>query len=108
MGGMFLMPFFAFSSAVVLMKDTPSYFHWLFEMNFVNNAIKGMLQTIFGMNRSKIRCDKAMYCHYSYPDKLLRDFEGHVSLERVLTVLVAYAIVSRIIAFVFVKYRLKN
>lgn len=101
------MPFFALSSAVVLMKDTPYFFHWMFESNFVNNAIKGLLQVLFGLNRTKMRCD-ADYCHYGYPDKVLKDFEAQVSFERVLLVLLAYAVFSRLIAFIFIKYRLKS
>lgn len=105
-GGILLAPFFAMSSAVISMKDAPVFFHWMFEINFLNNAIKGALQIIFGLGRGKIRCD-AIFCPYSYPDKLLRDFEANVSIERVMAVLIAYAIFSRLLAFIFLKYRLK-
>lgn len=105
--GIFLSPFFTFSSAAILMKDTSTYFHWLFHANFVDNAIKGSVQAIFGMNRTKIECD-ALYCHYSYPSKVLQEVEASVSVERSLMVLVAYAVFSRVITFIFIKYRLKS
>jgi len=105
--GLFLSPFFMFSSALLLMKDTSSHFHWLFYSNFVDNAIKGSLQAIFGYNRTKMRCE-ALYCHYSYPNKVLQEWEAFVTVERALIILLAYAICTRIITFLFLKYRLKN
>lgn len=89
------------------MKDTSNYFHWLFHANFVDNAIKGSIQAIFGMNRTKFECD-AVYCHYSYPSKVIQEVEASVSIERALSVLVAYAVCSRIITFIFIKFRLKT
>lgn len=89
------------------MKDTSIYFHWLFHANFVDNAIKGSVQAIFGLNRTKIDCD-AVYCHYSYPSKVLQEVEANVTVGRALGVLFIYAVCSRIITFVFIKYRLKT
>lgn len=90
------------------MKDTQSCFHWLFNANFLDNAIKGSLQAIFGDNRTKMPCNDIIYCHYSYPSKLLKEVEAFVSVERALAVLVAYAVVSRVITFLCIKFRLKN
>lgn len=89
------------------MKDTSSLFHWLFYTNFVDNAIKGSIQAIFGLNRGKIECE-ALYCHYSYPSKILQEVEAYVSVKTALMVLITYAIMSRILTFFFIKYRLKN
>lgn len=105
-GGFFIAPFFVFSSALLLKTHTQSIFHWLYDYNFLDNAIKGSLQSIYG-NRSKIPCEE-MFCPFSYPDKILRETESSVSIARVLTILVIYAVVTRIISFIFVKFRLKN
>lgn len=105
-GCIFLSPFFAFSSATLQMKHTNEFFHWLFHANFVENAIKGTLMTIYGLNRTKMECD-ITYCHYTYPSKLLEEV-GAANIERVFAVLIAYAIVSRLITYLFLKYRLKH
>lgn len=104
---MFLAPFFVFSTATVLMKDTSPFFHGFFEYNFMDNAIKGSFQTIFGFNRTKMECD-AIYCHYSYPKKVLDELEVAVSVERALLIISAYAICSRLITFALIKFRLKS
>ncbi|CRL06232.1 CLUMA_CG018947, isoform A [Clunio marinus] len=107
-GGMFLAPFFMFSSAVIQMKDAANYFHWLFHANFLDNAIKGTLNAIYGLDRSKIECVDDIYCHYSYPKKVLQEFSIYISIWRVLFVLTLYAIFTRILTFIFIKYRLKK
>lgn len=105
-GCIFLSPFFAFSSATLQMKHTSELFHWLFHANFVENAIKGTLQTIYGFNRTKMECD-IIYCHYTYPSRML-DEVGRADIEQVLAVLIAYAIGSRIVTYLLIKYRLKH
>lgn len=90
-----------------MMKDTASYFHWLFDINFMDNAIKGSFQSIFGYNRTKMNCD-AIYCHYSYPNKVIEELGITVSVERALLIILLYAICSRVITFAFIKFRLKN
>jgi ATP-binding cassette, subfamily G (WHITE), member 1 len=89
------------------MKDTSPIFHFLYYGNFLDNAIKGSLQAIFGFNRTKMPCDD-VYCHFSYPSKVLSEFEVDVKIERVLALLVAYAIVTRVVTFFFIKFKLKN
>jgi hypothetical protein len=107
-GGFSVAPFFVFSSALLLKGHTQSFFHWMYECNFFDNAIKGSLQSIYG-NRSKIPCEEnVIYCPFSHPMKILEITEAFVSIERVLMVLVAYAVFSRLITFGFVRYRLKN
>jgi ATP-binding cassette, subfamily G (WHITE), member 1 len=65
------------------------------------------MQTIFGFNRTKMECDD-VYCHYSYPNKILKEFEVDVNVEGVLVLLLAYAVCTRVVTFFFIKYRLKN
>lgn len=89
------------------MKDTSEVFHFLYYGNFLDSAIKGSLQAIFGLKRTKMMCDD-IYCHFSYPSKVLSEFEVNANIERVLLLLLAYAVVTRIITFFFIKYRLKN
>lgn len=89
------------------MKDTASYFHWLFEYNFMDNAIKASFQSIYGYNRTKMNCG-AIYCHYSYPNKVLEELRVSVNIEKALAIISVYAIFSRIITFAFIKFRLKN
>lgn len=107
LGGIILSPFFAFSSAILFMKDTSPVFHFLYYANFLDNAIKGSLVAIFGFDRAKMDCDD-IYCHFSYPRKVLSEFEVDVKIERVLAILLAYAIVTRVFTFYFIKFRLKN
>jgi hypothetical protein len=106
--GMFLAPFFTFSSATVNMKDTQDIFHWFFYGNFLDNAIKGSLQTIFGFNRTKLPCEGAIYCHFNSPQKIMQEFDVYVSITRVMTVLFIYIFLSRIFAYFSIKYRLKH
>lgn len=54
-------------------------------------------------------CDEdVIFCPFRYPIKVIELTEAFSSVERSLAVIVAYAIFFRLIAFMFVRYRIKN
>ena len=107
LAGFVISPFFVFSSALLFKSHTQSFFHWLYDCNFLDNAIKGTLQSVYG-NRSKIPCDDdVMYCPFNQPNKILELTEAFISIKKVLAVLLAYAIFFRIVTWIFIKIRLK-
>lgn len=106
--GIIMTPLMLISSAMATMRDTPKALHWLFECNLVENSIKGSLLAVFGYNRSKLLCEESsIYCHFKYPQAILKEFDVSMSIERTLIVLVAYSIAFRFLAYWILKYRLK-
>lgn len=104
----FLGPFTVFTSALMVSSHAHHWVQWIFHMNFVENAIQGALQPIFGLNRSKVDCNEAVYCHYRYPEEILKDFGTDISYERALFVLWSFAIVFRLVAYWLLKNRINR
>lgn len=104
----FLAPFTVFTSALIFPKDARAWAQWVFHLNFVENAIQGALQPIFGFNRPKVECNEAIYCHYRYPDQILKDYGSDVSAERALVVLWSFAVVYRLIAYWLLNARIER
>ena len=67
---------------------------------------KGVLNSILGLNRTRMECDQ-LYCHYSDPKMFLRDFECEVDLMDVFYLILTYIIVCQVTSFIFISYRLK-
>jgi hypothetical protein len=105
-GTIVMMPFFLFSSFVIFAKDTHPFLIYLFDANFLNMAFKGCVNSLLGLNRTKFECDE-LYCHYSDPKKILRDFEMKVDLSRAVSIILIYFVVAQIVAFTLINYRLK-
>lgn len=104
----FLAPFIVFTSALIVAKDAQAWVQWAFRVNFVENAIQGSLQPIFGFNRSKVECNEAIFCRYRYPEQILKDFGDDVSAEQALIVLWTSAIFYRLIAYWLLNNRINR
>ncbi|CAH2076722.1 unnamed protein product, partial [Iphiclides podalirius] len=69
-GPFFIMPFTVFSGFFLRYSDAPVFFRWLFNLSFLKHGLVGLVISIFGMDRPKLVC-KELYCHYSYPMKVM-------------------------------------
>lgn len=100
------MPFFMFSTFSSYARDTHPLLASLFNVNFLNMAFKGAVNSVLGLNRTKLDCDE-IYCHFSDPKKILKDFEAEVDLMQVFYVIFSYYLVCQFASFMLISYRLK-
>lgn len=108
LGSFCLTPFFLFSAIMILTKDVQPFFMVFFEMNFLDNALKAIVTSILGMNRSKLPCDAEIYCHFGDPKKILRDFGALIEFSKAFSVISFYIVVLHGLTFLLIRYRLKN
>lgn len=106
LGSFFLCPFVLFSNFFIHMKDTNSFWHWIFEASFTRHAFDGSMQAIFS-ERGKMQCEAA-YCHFRWPHKFLDSLEITEMLSTSLAKLVTFALVFRVIAFAIMYHRLRH
>jgi ATP-binding cassette, subfamily G (WHITE), member 1 len=92
---------------MLLTEHAPPIFRIFFELNYLDNALKGVVTSILGMNREKLPCDD-MYCHFGNPKKVMRDFGAEVDLTKAFSVIFVYYTVFQIITYFMMRYRLKN
>lgn len=107
LGTMFLMPFFVFSSIMILNKDAHKFFHFFFDTNFLNCGLQGVILSVFGFNRTKMNCDE-IYCHFDNPKKVLRDFGVYSDIKRAFSIILIYFVVCQIMTYLLMRYRLKK
>lgn len=69
-GPLFIMPFVAFSGFFVHLNHAPFYLKWLFHLSFLRYGFEGVVQSIFGYDRGKLKCT-GDYCHFIYPEKFV-------------------------------------
>lgn len=100
------MPFFLFSTFSAYARDIHPALATLFNINFLNMAFKGAVNSVLGLNRTKLDCDQ-IYCHFSDPKKFLRDFEAEVDLMQVFYTILIYYVVCQFGSFMLISYRLK-
>ncbi|KAG5672394.1 hypothetical protein PVAND_002525 [Polypedilum vanderplanki] len=105
-GSMLLSPFFLFSGIMILSKDAPEIFSFFFNTNFLDSSLKGVLNSVLGFNRTKLPCDE-IFCFLENPKKMLRDFGANIDITKAYYILIIYILISQILAFTFINYRLK-
>jgi hypothetical protein len=101
------MPCFLFSAIMILTKHTHPVFQIFFETNFLDNALKGVVNSVLGFDRAKIPCDE-IFCHFGNPKKVIRDFGVSVDMTKAFCVIFSYIVVFQIVSFVLIRFRLKN
>jgi ATP-binding cassette, subfamily G (WHITE), member 1 len=97
-----------FSGFFVLMKDTSTYWHWLFQASFLKHALDADFLIIFGFNRTKLECKTKMYCHYQLPTKFLEMLGVQTTFHYALAMIIFSLFLFRILAFFVINYRLKH
>lgn len=107
LGTFFLTPIFLFSAVMVLTKDVHNFFQIFFELNYLDNALKGIITSVLGLNRTKLPCDE-IYCHFADPKKVLRDFGANIEFSKAFTVIIIYFTIFHTVSYFLIRYRLKN
>ena len=69
-------------------------------------AIKGAVNSVLGLNRTKLECDE-IYCHFTDPKKFLRDYECEADLMDIFYLLLTYFVICQTASFILIAYRLK-
>lgn len=94
---------------MITRKDANVYFHWLFDLCFVKYAGDSSTAAILGHNRSKLRCEDSLYCHFQQPAKFVETLGiDSTILFGTITKLFMFLILFRMIAYYMMRYRLKR
>lgn len=95
-----------FSGFGVALKDLPVYLKWGSYISYLKYGIEGYVAAIYGGGRPKLRC-REIYCHYMSPSKFLEhvDWTGD-QFWNDLSALLAIVIISRMAAFLLLKWKL--
>lgn len=107
LGSFFICPFVLFSNFFIQMKDTEEIFHILFNLSFIKYAFEGSIQSIFGFDRQKMFCNQA-YCQFQWPHKFLEFLDVSENFNAVMTKLLIFIFIFRLIAFTIMHLRLKR
>ncbi|XP_070503548.1 ATP-binding cassette sub-family G member 1-like [Chironomus tepperi] len=105
-GTYLLMPFFLLSNFSIFSRDAHPILKNLFDMNFFNMAFKGSVNSVLGLNRTKLPCDD-FYCHFADPKRFLHHYECDVDFMPIVYLLLVYYIICQTGAFILIRYRLK-
>lgn len=106
-GAIFLPLYAIFSGIFVLIKDTPSMFHWIFSISFIKHSLDASTTAVLGWNRGKMHCNED-YCHYKIPKKFLNTLDMDEHFQKSIGALIFFFLIFRIIAFFIMRNRLKN
>lgn len=98
-----------FGGIMITRSDANVYFHWIFDICFAKYAGDASLQSIMGYNRSKLRCEDTLYCHFQRPGKFLETIriDDEIALETIAS-LIIFILIFRLVAFCMINHRLKN
>ncbi|XP_011166033.1 ATP-binding cassette sub-family G member 1 isoform X1 [Solenopsis invicta] len=103
-----IMPFVILSGFFVHTKDVHPYLHWLFDISFCKYAFEGLLMTIYGYDRAKLKCS-ADYCHFTTPKKFLIELGmDHINYWFNMTILILTCIALDIVAYTVLNLRIKK
>ncbi|XP_011299281.1 ATP-binding cassette sub-family G member 4 [Fopius arisanus] len=107
-GPFFIMPFVLFSGFLVHLTDAPWYLQWIFHCSFLKYGFQGAMASMYGFGRSQMPCNE-IYCHYTYPKKVLMDF-GMKSGEywMPMIVLAILYVILDFIAYACLRLKLKK
>lgn len=108
MGPFVIAPNFIFCGFFVHLSDASPYLHWLFHISYLRFALEGAIDSLFGYNRPKLKCDK-IYCHYQIPGKFIKVIDMHRNnFWSAFIILSMILIAIRILAFLVIMWRLKR
>ncbi|XP_036142064.1 ATP-binding cassette sub-family G member 1 isoform X2 [Monomorium pharaonis] len=103
-----IMPFVVLSGFFVHTKDVHPYLHWLFDMSFCKYAFEGLLMTIYGYDRAKLKCSED-YCHFAIPKKFLIELGiDHINFWFNIAILILTCIFLDIVAYTILSIRIKK
>lgn len=101
------MPFTIFSGFFLKLEDSPILFHWVFHISFLKHGLVGLVLSIMGMERPKLKCTD-VYCHYTRPRQFLKDYGMlHESFIVVISSLAVIGAVVLSLTYIVLKIRLK-
>ncbi|XP_065339808.1 ATP-binding cassette sub-family G member 1-like isoform X1 [Cloeon dipterum] len=107
-GPVISVPMMMFAGFGVTLRDIPRYMVPGTYLSYLRYGLEGMVLTIYGGNRERLDCD-ARYCHYRYPDKLLREVAMDESEMYVDIIgLVLNVVLLRIIAYYCLRWKIKS
>lgn len=110
-GSFLLFPFVLFSNFFVLVRDTNSFWHWIFQTSFIKHAFEGSMQAIYGCKREQLKCsENEMFCIFRSPKDILKYFDVTNDLTSCIYNIILLGLCFRTIAFImmWIRLRIKN
>jgi ATP-binding cassette, subfamily G (WHITE), member 4 len=53
-----------FAGFGVTLRDLPPYLYWGSYVSYLRYGLEGFIGAIYGLQRPKLDCNEAIYCHY--------------------------------------------
>ncbi|KAJ8679391.1 hypothetical protein QAD02_015178 [Eretmocerus hayati] len=103
-----------FAGFLVLFNHMPKFMYYLTYSSYLRYSFEGLIQAIYGFNRPSLPCpmdnlDEPAYCQYRVPKALLKELAMiDCSYWNNVVILVAYLIVLRILAYIFLKRKIST
>ncbi|KAG5883527.1 hypothetical protein JTB14_019294 [Gonioctena quinquepunctata] len=100
-------PIMMFAGFGVRLCDLPPYFYWCSYFSYLRFGLEGLVESIYGLNRSTLECPEDAFCQYKYPSTFL-DAVG-VRADQFgndVIALLIFLFVLRMASFVVLKYKL--
>ncbi|KAG5684833.1 hypothetical protein PVAND_014044 [Polypedilum vanderplanki] len=89
----------------VTLKDLPMFLKWGSYVSYLRYGLEGYVGALF-YEREQLKCD-AMYCHYKYPDKFLKDIAMEADrFMHDIAALIFTLLLLRIICYYLLKWRI--
>lgn len=107
-GPFFILPSLIFSGFFVHLNDAHPYLHWLFHLSFLKYGFEGVIVSIYGYDRPKLKCSD-VYCHFALPENLLIAVDmKHADYWFCIIVLFGLYIVLDVAAYTLLRMKLKK
>ena len=87
------------------------YMSFLMGLSYLRYGLVAVVCSLYGNNRQELTCSTGEfdYCHYKDPELLLRDLGmSDVTVWGQIVILLCFAIVYRIVAYLLLRYRLTS
>lgn len=105
-GPLFISPWVIFSGFFLHLNDAAPFFHWIFHISFLKHGLEGVMEAVYGYNRTQLPCSDD-YCHLISPKKILKELDMlHNDYWTNFYVLFCYIIILYTITYIMLKYRI--
>lgn len=83
-------------------------FRWMWHISYFRAAFHGVLNAIYGMDRSPLKCpDTEMYCHFRSPKVFLKQMMiSDVSMQESISLMSSIIIIMHTLTVIALWYKL--
>ncbi|XP_074026119.1 ATP-binding cassette sub-family G member 4 isoform X2 [Leptinotarsa decemlineata] len=107
MGPAISVPIMMFAGFGVRLCDLSPYFYWCSYFSYLRFALEGLVEAVYGLNRTTLECPEDEFCRYKYPKEFLEAIGVRADqFGNDVIALLIFLFVFRISSFVILRYKL--